>query len=68
MIGLSALWLPILLSAVFVFIALAIIHGMLGWHRRDMTALPGETTIMDTLRGLNVQPGDYRFPHGTTVE
>ena len=22
---------------------------------------------METLRGLNVPPGDYRFPHGNTV-
>jgi hypothetical protein len=24
---------PIVVSAVFVFIAVAIIHGMLGWHK-----------------------------------
>jgi hypothetical protein len=31
MVGLSALWMPIVVSAVFVFIALSIIHSMLGW-------------------------------------
>jgi hypothetical protein len=50
---------------VLVFIALSIIHGMLGWHKGDMTAVPGEAKVMETLRGLNVQPGDYRFPHVT---
>jgi hypothetical protein len=40
MVGLSALWMPIVVSAVFVFIALALIHGMLGWHKGDMTASP----------------------------
>ena len=64
MVGLIALWKPIVVSAVFVFIALSIIHGMLGWHKGDMTAVPGEAKVMETLRGLNVQPGDYRFPHG----
>ena len=42
MVGLSALWMPIVVSAVFVFIALSIIHGMLGWHKDDMIAVPGE--------------------------
>ena len=68
MVGLSALWMPIVVSAVFVLIALLIIHGLVGWHKGDMTAVPGETKVMETLRGLNVQPGDYRFPHGNTVE
>jgi hypothetical protein len=69
MVGLSALWMPILVSAVFVLIRLAIIHMMPGWHRSDMTAVPGEDKVMETLRGLNVQPGEYRFPYGnTTVE
>ena len=64
MVGLSALWMPIVVSAVFVFIALMLIHGMLGWHKDDMTGVPGEANVMETLRGLNVLPGDYRFPYG----
>jgi hypothetical protein len=52
---------PIVASAVFVFIALSIIHVMLDWHKGDMTAVPGEAKVMETLPGLNVQPGDYRF-------
>jgi hypothetical protein len=68
MVGLSALWMPIVVSAVFVLIALLLIHGLLGWHKADMTAIPGEARVLETLRGLNVQPGDYRFPHGITVE
>jgi hypothetical protein len=67
MVGLSALWMPIVVSAVFVLIALFIIHGLLGWHKRDMIAVPGEATFLDAVRGLNVQPGEYRFPYGTTV-
>jgi hypothetical protein len=67
MVGLSALWMPIVVSAVFVLIALLIIHGMLGWHRADMTAVPSEAKVLETLRALNVQPGDYRFPYGTTT-
>jgi hypothetical protein len=68
MVGLSALWMPIVVSAVFVLIALLLIHGMLGWHKDDMTALPGEAKFMETLRGLNVQPGDYRFPYARSTD
>jgi len=68
MVGLSALWMPILVSAVFVFIALSIVHMLPGWHKADMSALPGEAKVMETLRGLNVQPGDYRFPFSNSVD
>jgi hypothetical protein len=68
MVGLSALWMPIVLSAVFVFIASMLIHMMLGWHKGDMTAVPGEAKVMETLRGLNVRPGDYRFPYSNSTK
>jgi hypothetical protein len=68
MVGLSALWMPILVSAVFVFITLAIIHMIPGWHQGDMTAVPGEDRVMEALRALNVQPGEYRFPFGNTTK
>jgi len=67
MVALPALWMPIVVSAVFVLITLVIIHGMLGWHKGDMIAVPGEAKVMETVRGLNVQPGDYRFPHANTT-
>jgi hypothetical protein len=68
MVGLFALWIPILVSAVFVFIALAIVHLIPGWHQSDMAAVPGEDRVLETLRGLNVQPGEYRFPYGKTTK
>jgi hypothetical protein len=68
MVGLSALWIPIVVSAVFVFITLAHIHMLPGWHSADMSAVPGEDTVMETLRRLNIQPGEYRFPYGNTTK
>jgi hypothetical protein len=68
MVGLFALWIPIVVSAVFVFITLAIIHMIPGWHQRDMAAVPAEDNVMDTLRALNVHPGEYRFPYGNTTK
>ena len=67
MVALSALWMPILVSAVFVLITLVVIHMLPGWHKSDMAAVPGEDKVMETLRGLNVQPGEYRFPYGNTT-
>src|SRR5690349_687927 len=68
MVGLLALWIPILVSAVLVFITLAIVHMIPGWHQRDMAAVPGEDKVMETLRALNVHPGEYRFPYGSTTK
>jgi hypothetical protein len=68
MVGISALWMPIVVSAVFVFIALMLIHGVLGWHKRDMTAVPGEANVMEMLRGLSLPPGDYRFPFSNSMD
>lgn len=68
MVGLASLWMPIVVSAVFVFIALAVIHMIPGWHQRDMAAIPGEDKVMEALRSLNVQPGEYRFPFGNTTK
>ena len=68
MVGLVALWLPIVVSAVFVFVALSVVHMLPGWHKGDMTGLPGEAKVMDTLRGLNVRPGDYRFPFSNSTK
>lgn len=67
MVGLSALWMPILVSAVFLVITLVIVHMIPGWHNGDMIAVPGEAHLMEAMRGLNVQPGEYRFPYGNTT-
>ncbi len=62
MTELSALWLPILLAAVFVFIASSIIHMGPLWHRRDNPGFPDEERARAALGSLNVPPGDYMVP------
>lgn len=59
---LTELWLPILLSAVFVFVASSVIHMALRYHRTDMTRLPDEDAVIDALRSAAVSPGAYMFP------
>ncbi len=62
MVGLSALWLPILLSSVLVFVLSSVIHTVLPWHKSDYPKLPNEDRVMDALRPLAIPPGDYMMP------
>jgi hypothetical protein len=54
---------PILVSAVIVFIASSILHMVLPVHRNDWRKLPSEDGVLDALRRLNIPPGDYLAPH-----
>jgi hypothetical protein len=57
-----SLWLPILLSAVFVFVLSAVIHMALPWHKGDFKQLPDEERYRAALKPLDVPPGDYIVP------
>lgn len=63
MVYLTALWLPILLSAVIVFIASSIIHMVLQYHRSDYKQLPNEEKVLESMRNEGIPPGNYFFPH-----
>ena len=62
MVSILSLWLPILLSAVFVFIISSIIHMVLNYHRNDFIKVPSEDDVMESLRKFNIPPGDYVIP------
>jgi hypothetical protein len=62
MTGLSALWLPILVSAVLVFVASSLIHMVSPWHKGDYPRMANEDQVMDALRPFAIPPGDYFFP------
>jgi hypothetical protein len=62
MTDLLALWLPILLSAVMVFVVSSIIHMASPWHKTDYPRAPKEDQIMDALRPLAIPKGDYFIP------
>ena len=69
MTSLSALWLPILLSAVVVFVASSIIHMLLPWwHRSDYPKMADEDRLRDALRPLAIPPGDYFVPGCNNME
>lgn len=62
MTSLVALWLPILLSAVVVFVVSSVLHMVVQHHTSDYRQLPDETKVLDALRCLGVAPGQYMFP------
>jgi hypothetical protein len=62
MVSLASLWLPILLSAVLVFVASSVIHMASPWHKHDYPRVPNEEGVRDALRPLAIPPGDYMVP------
>jgi hypothetical protein len=65
MVSLAVLWLPILVSAVVVFVASSIMHMALPYHRSDYSQLPDEDKILTTLRTSALKRGLYIFPFCT---
>jgi hypothetical protein len=65
MVSITALWLPILVAAVIVFIASSIIHMVLPYHRSNYRQIPDEDKLRDALRPSNLKPGLYFFPFCT---
>lgn len=62
MVSIISLWLPILLSAVLVFIVSSIIHMMLQYHKNDFGKVPNEDEVRDALGKFNIPAGDYVIP------
>jgi hypothetical protein len=67
-VPLPALWLPIVLSAVIVFLASSIIHMVLPYHRSNYAKLPEEDRVREVLRNVGIKRGLYIFPFGTHQE
>lgn len=63
MVALTSLWMPIVLSAVAVFIVSSLIHMVVGYHKHDYGAVPSEDAVMEALRKFSIPPGDYVMPH-----
>ncbi|MBL1218914.1 MAG: hypothetical protein D8M59_15650 [Planctomycetes bacterium] len=58
----TELWLPIILSAVFIFIVSSIMHMALPFHKNDMGKMDGEDGVLESMRANGVKPGAYMFP------
>ena len=62
MISLVALWLPIVLSAVLVFVVSSIVHMLLPYHRKDFLRLPDEDAARQVLSRQSLGRGQYFMP------
>ena len=67
MTSLASLWLPILLSAVAVFIVSSVVHMVLPHHRTDFGKLPAEDETMRALAQGQTAPGTYMFPYAGSM-
>lgn len=68
MAAMLSLWLPIVVSAVFVFIASSIIHMLLGYHKNDWASVPDEDAFRRAVGPLGLPPGDYMVPRCTSMK
>jgi hypothetical protein len=68
MVGITALWLPILLSAVLVFVASSVIHMAIPWHKNDYRGVAREADFREAVGALGIPPGDYMVPRPDSME
>ncbi len=68
MVTIGALWLPILLSAVAVWVASAIIWMVMPYHKSDFSKLPDEDAALRALTPQGLVPGQYSFPYSASAE
>jgi len=63
MVAFTQLLIPILLSAVLVFVASSLIHMVVRWHNPDYRKLANEDEVRAALRKGAPVPGLYVIPH-----
>lgn len=62
MVSLADLWMPIVVSAVIVFLASSVIHMVLKYHNPDYKRLSNEDEVRAAIRKGAAQPGQYVMP------
>jgi hypothetical protein len=62
-VTLGALWQPIVLSAVLVFITSSLVHMVLKYHASDYKLLPNEDAVRTAIRAGNPEPRQYIIPY-----
>ncbi len=63
MVTLGELWLPTVLSAVFVFVASFLMWMVLPHHKTEWKRLPDEGAVAAVLRKQKPAPGEYLIPY-----
>jgi len=65
---LSALWMPIAVAAVLVFVVSSLVHMVFKWHAKDCRGLPDEARAIEALRPQRLAPGTYMFPYASSMK
>ena len=60
---LAQLWIPIVVSAVLLFVMSSLIHMVFKWHNSDYHKLANEDAVRDAIRAGNPAPGMYVIPY-----
>jgi hypothetical protein len=60
---LAQLWLPILASAVLVFVMSSLIHMVFKWHNPEYLKFANEDDVRSAMRAAHAAPGLYVVPH-----
>jgi hypothetical protein len=63
MVSLGSLWLPVLLSAVLVFVVSSLVHMVLKYHNTDYSRIPQEEAIRAAVRNASPAPAQYIIPY-----
>jgi hypothetical protein len=64
----TSLWLPILLSGVFVFLVSSVLHMLIPVHCKDFQKLVAEDDVRAAMRTAKVEPGEYMFPFPNSMK
>ncbi len=68
MVSVTALLLPILISAVAAFVVSSVIHMAVQYHKNDYRKLPNEDAVLNALREQQIPPGEYMFPRADSMQ
>jgi hypothetical protein len=59
----GSLWLPVLVSAVAVWLVSSILHMLLKYHKADYKKLSDEASVAQAMRAAGPAPGVYPIPY-----
>jgi hypothetical protein len=68
MVSLAALWLPIIVSALLVFVASTLVHMVLKYHQSDYTKLSNEDAVRAAILSGKPEPRQYVVPYASGPE
>ena len=66
--SLGSLWMPVIVSGIALFFASWAAWMLLPHHKPEWQGISSEDTFLQSLRSINVPPGQYMFPYSCKPE